>query len=274
MFVLFTGCDEILWEYQVTHEDATGKSAPISVWAKLTYGPEAMEEGVPTTIQTRCQSEPYGVEDLEENSILKYLSGTTTFKPGLDFSKCPNPFISVTNVDTVIREGTPCTTDYRTIKRDWTFEFHHASCITDLPPLASQTIILGGAIDQDSGTPATPIFELENRTFTFPYVNPHVFPPVASVSSAPEDFYVGGELPSAECGLCDDTDKAIVYSKSEDFDCNDEGENTISITVLNNIGIRVTKTATARIVGLDTDSDGVSDVCEDDGTFFGAFLLV
>ena len=143
--------------------------------------------------------------------------------------------------------------------------------MSDLPLVERQIITLGGAYDPDDGMRPTPIFELRDRTFNFPYVNVDAVPAVASVGSSAADFYLDDVVPFSECGLCSDADKAIVYSQTENFDCSNEGENTVSITVLNNIGVSVTKTAVATVVGQDSDADGTSDQCDDDNDGDGTF---
>jgi hypothetical protein len=264
-------CDSITWEYAVTYEDSTGQSEPISVFVKLDYGDEKLDDAVPTTLQTRCDSVPYGVEDLEESRVLKEFFDVTTLTPSLSHRNCPNPFLYMSHSDTVIKEGTPCTTDYKEIEREWILLSHSSECsVAELGPLTTQTIILGGGQEpnQEPGTftPATPVFSLTGVYYELPYIGHKAVPPIATISTTVSDFYLDNVAPKSECGLCSDPSKeAIVYSHPQDFDCSEEGENEITITVLNNIGITVSKTAAVTIFGLpDSDEDGSCDVCDPD----------
>jgi hypothetical protein len=261
-------CESITWEYSVTYEDSTGTSEPILVFVKLIYGEDELDADVPTEIQTRCDSDPYSVEDLEENRFLIDFYEGRPLTPSLSYMNCPNPYLYLSHSDTVPNNGTPCTTDYKEIEREWILLSHSTDCpVDDIDPLTLQTIILGGADAKPDtpNTPATPAFSLTDVFYELPYIGHKAVPPIATVSTTVSDFYLDNVAPLSECGLCDDPSKAIVYSHPQDFDCSEEGENESTITVLNNIGISVSKTAAATIFGLpDSDEDGSCDVCDPD----------
>lgn len=259
-------CDSITWKYQVTYEDATGISDPIYIFARLNYGGEEIGNDVPTVIATRCDSDPYSVEDLEESRTLKDFYSTTTLIPTLNHKNCPNPYLYLTHQDSVTKEGTPCTTEYKEIERKWSVLSHNDACSVDgIGALETQTVVLGGALDPVTNIPATPVFDLRDVSYELPYVGVASIPPIATVSTNVSDFYLDDKVPLSECGLCSDPTKAIVYSHPQDFDCTEEGDNEISITVLNQIGVAVTKTATVTVFGNpDTDGDGMSDICDPD----------
>jgi len=237
-------CDHFEWTFEVTVADATGKSNPVSIEVQLFYGASEIETSPPSLIQTRCDSTPYGVEELEDNKALLNFTGVTTFKPSLKVDKCPSPFIylSSDNMDTIINDGDPCTTNYKRVKRNWSLLTHNNSC--PVPkienPFFTQVIILGG-FTPENGKPATPVFQLRNRNYYLPNK------PNAQVSTRVEDFFANNIAPVSECGLCSDLTKAIVYSHNEAFICAEEGESIISVKVLNQIGIELKKEATARV---------------------------
>jgi len=240
-------CDRIDWIFEVHGEDSTGKTNSIDIAATLQYGEAVIEDTPPSFIQTRCDSTPYGVEDLEDNKALLYFMKANTLKPRLGLDSCPSPYLYLApDQDEVINEGTPCTTDYKQIRRNWSLRSHaENNCPvpeSDVFPF-EQTIELGGFEDPQSGEPATPVFELRSVSYNLPNVRYN-----ASIATNVSDFYSGGQLPASECGICEVEGKGIVYSHPDDFICDEVGGNYIAITVLNNIGVSVTKGAVATVV--------------------------
>jgi len=260
-------CDKLQWKFVVTATDRTGTSNTIDLYAHIFYG-ETEVSNVPQYIQTRCDTSSIDVDDLEYNYDLQNMTGYDFFTPIIRTDNCPSPYIALMqNEDVVTNLGTPCTTDYRTIQRAWDLEVHtgdgHANC--PKPSAASfpfvQTFVLGGLADED-GLPATPDFAL--RPFVTYYLPNE---PNASVATIVSDFFMNGVPPTSECGICgNDTIASIFYNHTNDFACDDIGNNTVSVRVVNNIGIEVTKTATVTVVDDQPPNifDKVVEVLEDD----------
>lgn len=239
-------CDRFEWTFDVRARDASGKmSEPISVHAVLFYGDTELEGEPLATIQTICDTDSTTVDDLEDNQILQFFNKVSSFSPKLRNDKCRSPFVELSSSDTVIQEGSPCTTQYKTIKREWMISTLDPLCPSSLEgtELVSQEIIAGGFVIPTTESPATPIFELQDQSYNLPNERE------ATVSSDVSEFYRDGEAPKSLCGICNvEGIPGIVYSHPQDFVCNEVGDNTISVTVLNRIGISVTKTANVTII--------------------------
>jgi len=241
-------CDKLLWKFFVTATDRTGTSNQIDLHAYILYGDAAVTD-VPTHIQTRCDTSSIDVEDLEYDFELQDMTGFTTFIPSLRTDNCPSPYVHMMQKeDSETNPGTPCTTDYRWVERTWDLEVHiddvHMSCpipnSTAFPFI--QTFVLGGLIDKN-GRPATPTFDLRSVNYYLPNE------PNAAAATVVSDFFANGIPPSSECGLCaNKIERSVFYNHTEDFVCDDSGSNTISVRVVNNVGIEVTKIATALVI--------------------------
>jgi hypothetical protein len=231
-------CDRLEWTFSVTATDITGTSTPVEVDAFIMFGDPVIEEAS-AEIQTRCDSTPIGVQALEDNTMLKLISGVNTFRPALNVDNCPSPFLFL-SADTVeVKPGENCTTDYAISQRNWFLSSRAAECADDQEtPVFTQRITLGG-LTMD-GIPATPRFELQDIQYELPNLRN------ATIATQVSDFYRGGRIPADECGICTDPQTSgIVFSRTQDFDCSEVGSNPIDITVLNNIGVSVTKSARA-----------------------------
>jgi hypothetical protein len=231
-------CDRLEWTFNVTATDITGESNPVEIETFIMFGnPEI--GGAPTEIQTRCDSTPSGVQALEENSVLLSDSGVDTFTPALSVDNCPSPYLFLKpDENSDVKEGVPCTTDYTTFRRNWSLLTREPECAvpTQQNPVFTQRITLGGlTID---GIPSTPMFELQDFSYDLPNIR------VATVATQVSDFYRGGVAPADECGICNDP-PGIVYSHPQNFECSEVGVNPVDVTVLNNIGVSVTKSARA-----------------------------
>ena len=230
--------------FEISVKDASGKlSEPITVHATLPYGDTVLEETTVESIQTICDSDPVGVDDLEDNQVLKFMMDVDSLSPKLRNDNCRSPFLYLTSSDSVQKEGLPCTTDYKTIKREWSLLSHDSNCLdADLATtqFPDQVITVGGFVMPATGSPATPIFQLQDRNYVLPNERE------ATIASDVTDYYRDGAVPFSQCGICDVD--GIVYSHPEDWVCSEVGFNTISVTVLNNVGISVTMTATAQVI--------------------------
>lgn len=246
-------CDKFEWQFEMYIEDSAGnKSETITIHTVLNYGDPEFRSSTLTHIQTVCDTDAIGVEDLEDNQLLQFYYEVEGFSPKLSEENCPSPFLALKSSDTVEQDGDPCTTTYKTISRAWAFADtdDNLSCdppaeIQDLPV---QTIVVGGLAvrtlkEPFTIEPATPFFELQGKTYYLPNERN------ASEPTSVSDFYMGGAPPIDLCGICNVIDKpGIVYTHPQDFNCSEVGDNTIGITVLNTIGISVTKYAEARVI--------------------------
>jgi hypothetical protein len=238
-------CDRFEWTFAAAISDATGKSDPIDINAVLYYGTFTLENGPPTSIQTRCDSTKYGVEDLEDNKSLKFFQDIDTFKPALNLENCPSPYFYLEpDEDSVINEGEPCTTNYTQIQRKWNLRTHDTSC--ELPfqvqtPFFQQTITLGGLTYGEPGMPAlpaTPTFELQAVNYFLSNERDN-----GSAIFELDDVLDPGSI-SDECGICN---IETTLADESVLGCDQVGLNTASVTITNLIGIKVTKDATVKV---------------------------
>lgn len=240
-------CDRYEWSFEVAARDAAGKaSEAVTVHAMLLYGDAELDATSVENIQTVCDSDPHGVKDLEDNQVLKFMMGVDQLSPKLRDDNCRNPFLHLASSDVVLTEGIPCTTVYKTIQRKWSLLTHDSSCpvpdgIADAFP--DQMITVGGFVNPNTGLPATPTFELQNQVYILPNE------PEATISTHVTDYYRTGNEPMSQCGICDvEGIPGIYFSHTQPWECSEVGENTVSVMVLNRIGIKVTKTAIAKVI--------------------------
>jgi len=250
-------CDRFEWQFDMYIEDSVGKrSEKITIYTVLNYGNPQFQSSTLTHIQTVCDTDGIGVEDLEENLRLQFYYDVRGlgFSPKLSAENCPSPYLSLSYHDTVVQEGDPCTTTYKTISRAWMFANIDDPLSCDSPQevedLPVQTIVAGGlAVPTLTAPvtiePATPLFELQDKTYYLPNERNATVPTFVS------DFYMNETAPIDRCGICNVTatgKPGILYTHPQDFNCGEVGDNTIGITVVNTIGISVTKYANALVI--------------------------
>jgi len=150
--------------------------------------------------------------------------------------------------DVETSRGRPCTTEYTTVQRAWGLDVHtddgHLSCpipnSTTFPFI--QNFTLGGLVDEN-GLPATPEFDLRPITYYLPNKRE------AAVATTVSDLFADHVPPSSECGLCNNnTRDSVFYDHTDDFVCDDHGDNTVSVRVINNIGVEVRKTTVVTVI--------------------------
>jgi len=242
-------CDKLRWTFFVTASDRTGTTNRIDLHAYILYGETEMNDA-PQNIQTRCDTSSIDVEDLEYDYELQDMTGYDSFILSLRTDNCPSPYVHlIQKEDIETNPGTPCTTDYKTVHRIWDLDVFgtddsHLSCPvpnSNIFPFI-QTFTLGGLADEN-GLPATPQFDLRHTTYYLPNE------PDAAVATTVSDIFVDNTPPSSECGLCkNNTIDSVFYNHTDDFVCGDHGKNTISVRVVNNIGIEITKTAAVTVI--------------------------
>ena len=232
-------CDSFRWTFDIYIENASGKkSETIAIHAVLNYGIPQFQVSTLDYIQTVCDTDDIGVEDLEENMPLQFYYGVegSGLSPKLSSDNCPSPYVSLTSEDTTVQSGIRCTQTYKTITRNWSFNSAENCPSPDVGVLPTQTIVAGDLVIPSIGEPITPQYELQGKTYYLPNERD------ATVPTSVTDFYKGGP-PVDACGIC-----SIVYSNPEDFDCSEVGDNTIDVTILNSIGISAKKSAVARVI--------------------------
>lgn len=196
----------------------------------------------------RCDTDSIDVNDLEWDYELQNITGYGYFTPELKTDNCPSPYVHVVRKEDVVSNpGTPCTTDYKTVQREWALDVHtddvHLNCpvpVSDTFPFV-QVFTLGGLEDED-GLPASPEFDLEPVTIFLPNV------PEATVAADMFALFKDGIPPTSECGLCNNNTNAIFYDHVGLFGCDDHGNNTVSISAVNNIGIEVRKATVVTVI--------------------------
>lgn len=187
------------------------------------------------------------MDDLEDNQPLQFYYDVEDvgFSPKLNNANCRSPSLSLISSDTTIQDGERCTTTYKTVSRSWMYDLEE--CTVDLPTLDPQTVIAGGYV-VPAGDLSEPIFDLQDKVYYLPNERN------AQVPTAVEDFYKsvsaipGSALedspePRDRCGICN-----ITYSHPQDFNCSEVGQNTVSVTIVNSIGLSVTKNVTAIVI--------------------------
>lgn len=228
-------CDRLEWEFNVTATDISGTSNTVVIDAFIMFGNPEISD-VASVIQTRCDSTPIGVEELEDNSVFKNDLGVDTLKPVLKVENCPSPYLFLqADADIVVHNGTICTTDYKTIQRNWSLKTTEPEC--GVPTQVFTQVITLGGLTLD-GTPATPMYKLQDSSYDLPNIR------VATIATQVSDFYLDGIAPSDECGICNDP-PGIAYSHPQNFECSEVGVNPVDVAVLNTIGVSVTKSASA-----------------------------
>lgn len=217
------------WRFEVTATDRTGTSNPVQVEAFVNYAQPEVTNSPLTEIQTRCDTTPISIEELQDDDDLKFLLNVTDFKPQLRQDNCPNPLLRLEPIDETTEEGVRCTTLYPRVLRNWTLvHYDTGKMAPNIAPLYQQEFILGGLGFE--GKPASPMFNLLTVDYTLPE-NGMVVPKV-------DDFLRVGE-PATECSLCE-----VRLSQGErNFTNKDVTKtNTVTIAALNSIGVEVVRT--------------------------------
>ncbi|CAB9504369.1 Inherit from bactNOG: repeat protein [Seminavis robusta] len=235
-------CESIRWTFEVVASDQSGrKSETMLVYGILPYGFSELEKPPEEHIQTVCDSDPFGADDLDDNFILKDFYNVSSFAPKLRNDNCRSPFAELSSFDKEIKAGIPCSENYKMIHRKWLLT--DPTCQMQ-DTVAYQKITLGGLEIEETGEPDTPILNLQIRNVSLPNERN------AFVSLSPSDFFLDGEEPSSLCGMCDIPEvPAVSFSSPLDpLGCEDIGVHEVSITAVNRIGISVTKTALVNVV--------------------------
>lgn len=262
-------CNEFEVSLELKVSDSGGrKSQPLFFYLSIPYGPPMIEKADDSSLteSTRCHD-----ESIDELNLQQY--GLAI--PEIADMNCASPFLDLAYEDFSQGTGILCTTSYSAFQRVWSLRSTRTEC--SLPSgsesvTLTQTVVRGGrfgysispefanSIDPDlsqeeifeiyegmveDGTaifaPATPSFMLEDATFYLPNF------PDATVSASSDNFLKTEPYP--ECGLCSVSDP-ISFSHPQDFVCDEVGQNEISVTALNNIGITYTDFATATVLDI------------------------
>ena len=230
-------CNDMTFAYDVKAYDQSGISDPVRIYIVLQFtSPELGFEPI-QNLQTRCADDSIDAIAFEADNDMFVAYGTRNFRPSINYAICPHPYTRLEYEDSQIRQGNPCTKDYSMVRREWIYS--NSECPGYSGSAFEQAITMGGL--QVDGEPATPYLGLRDQTYQLPNERN------AAVRTNLEDFLYPDVKEDVdaffECGLCED----LQYSHPEDFMCSEVGENTISVTATNGIGVSFTTEATVTV---------------------------